>query len=199
MLLKTIVSKENLGLFLLWISIAGFVIQTPYNVLFSTVVSRLDHITAEISPPLSYVLVVFFYLSYWWTSLVFTNVVYTMVTGISAAHYLPSKAFGGVLEILGCVPWTKSLGSISYGSSTPLGPISQWHRTSWKEIRSFADKLAFYNVAVYGMVYDSAANDIRARMAELQVSRLLEHCAVTQLLFCNATSVVRSMGAQGLF
>ncbi|KAF9302034.1 hypothetical protein BGZ74_005946 [Mortierella antarctica] len=102
-----------------------------------------------------------------------------MVTDISAAHYLPSKAFGGVLEILGCVPWTKSLGSICYGSSTPLGPISQWHRTSWKEIRFFAYKLAFYNVAVYGMVYDSAANNIRARMAEQQVPPPLGFIAMT--------------------
>ncbi|KAG0028222.1 hypothetical protein BGZ82_008541 [Podila clonocystis] len=188
-LLKAILSKQNFDLFLLWISLTGFAIQILYNILFSSVMIRLDALTGEISNSLLYVVVVFGYLSYCWTSLVLTNVIYTLVAGVSAAHYLPSKAYeGSVLEILNRVTWTKSLGSICYGSSTPLGPISQLFRTSWKDIKSSAYKHALYNVAVYGMDYDSAANDIRTRMAELQVSGLLEHCVVTQLLFYNAVS-----------
>ncbi|KAG0011010.1 hypothetical protein BGZ81_002437, partial [Podila clonocystis] len=158
-----------------------------YNLLFLSVMIRLDALTGDISKSLLYVVVVFSYLSYCWTSLVLTNVIYTLVACVSAAHYLPSKAYeGSVLQILNRVTWTKSLGSICYGSSTPLGPISQLFRTSWKEIKSSAYKYALYNVAVYGMDYDSAADDIRTRMAELQVSDLLEHFVVTQLLFCNA-------------
>lgn len=101
-----------------------------------------------------YLVILFGHLSYLWTSLVITNIVYATAAGLTPAYFLPGpptwqkrKPFLQVLKRV-CIT---SLESVCYGSSTPLEPVSQFVKAPWAMIRSFAFKQACYNVTGHGM------------------------------------------------
>ncbi|KAG0361176.1 hypothetical protein BG005_008990 [Podila minutissima] len=169
-LLQIIVSKEILHNFLLKISLAGLFVQLIYSWWVSIVVTGFGPKTYEVHPALPFVLMGISYLSFLWTSLVITNIIYATVAGVSAICYLPAKASrrADSIDVLTHV-LTTSLGSICYGSSSPFGPVSRILKTPWRTLRSFAFKHTFYNVAVYGMDYDSAAKDLQPRIAGLKI------------------------------
>ncbi|KAF9333021.1 hypothetical protein BG006_004088 [Podila minutissima] len=180
-------SKENLHNFLLKISLAGLFVQLIYSWWVSIVVSGFGPKTNEVHPALPFVLMGISYLSFLWTSLVITNIIYATVAGVSAIRFLPAKASSRAdsIDVLTHV-LTTSLGSICYGSSSAFGPVSRILKTPWRTLRSFAFKHTFYNVAVYGMDYDSAAKDLQPRIAGLKVASLLDQCIIPQLLIANA-------------
>ncbi|KAG0099198.1 hypothetical protein BGZ93_008785 [Podila epicladia] len=158
-----------------------------YSWWVSIVVTGFGPRAYEVHPALPFVLICISYLSFLWTSLAITNIIYATVAGVSAVRFLPAKTSRRTdsIDVLMHV-WTTSLGSICYGSSTPFGPVSRILKTPWPTLRSFAFKHTFYNVAVYGMDYDSAANDLQPRIAGLKVASLLDQCIIPQLLIVNA-------------
>lgn len=168
------------------IALMGLFVQIIYSALFSIIVTGYGPVTARANNGLPYLLIAISYISYLWTSLVITNIVYTTTAGVSAAHYLrtgpnqdtPLLVLKGVL--------TTSLGPISYGSSALLRSIFMCIWTCYSAVKPLPVKYAFYHVVVHKLDFRMASKKVRAQLGALNEKTLLDQLVVVKLLWATA-------------
>ncbi|KAG0028221.1 putative choline transporter, neither null mutation nor overexpression affects choline transport [Podila clonocystis] len=194
-LLTTVMANKSMSNNVFIIALAGLFAQVVYSVTFSIVVTGYGPSTASAYAPLPYILIVFSYLSYLWTSQVITNVVYATTVGVAAIHYLPHGPHGQdtLLTVLKRVV-TTSFGPICYGSSTFIRSVFMCLYVCYPVVKPLAVKYAFYHVVVHGLDFRKASKKVRAQFGTLKEKKTLDTLMLERLLLVTALLVALLSG-----